>query len=442
MVDTAGAFLADKGHVLPAFTDSPRLRLFLGTMLYLAQGFPQGVLFYALPSWLAVNGQPAAAVGLVASATLLPWSFKFLIGGFVDRYSYHAMGRRRSWLVGAQIAIIALFLSFAASQPDPGATVLIAGLAFGLSSATAIQDIALDALVIDLTPKEELGRLNSFMFGGKLLGIAGGTAFTAFLIESYSIQVAMIGSLIFFMIPALTALLIRERPGEKLLPWTKGTVSAEALAVSHDNWWRLLKTAFSSLVRADVLVVVALMAIYGFHQQIFDSSSALFAANEMGWGETRFSGLIASVNIGSAILCLSFAGWLIDRIGPKMMALISGFVGALVISILVFGKFIWGADALFTAWYVSASLAIVLFYLAMLVLAMRVTDQAAAAINFNVLMAGFAMGGTLGGSALGTIDGWGRFEALFGVAAGVLALSASCALFLSRALGPVSRKEC
>lgn len=410
-------------------------------MLYLAQGFPQGVLFTALPSWLAVNGQPAASVGLVASASLLPWSLKFLVGGFVDRYAYLAMGRRRSWLIGAQFAIIALFLTFAAIQPDPGATILIAGLAFCLSSATAIQDIALDALVIDLTPEEELGRLNSFMFAGKLIGVAGGSAFTAFLIESYSIRLAMIGAMIFFMIPAIAALLIRERPGEKLLPWTKGSASAEALAVRHDNWWRLLKTAFSSLIRADVFVVLALMVMYGFHQQVLDNSIALFAANEMGWGETRFSGLLASVNIVSAIFCLSLLGWLIDRRGPKMMALIAGFAGAMSITTLIFGKFIWGTDALFIAWYVVVTLSILPFYLAMLVMAMRVTDQATAATNFNVLMAGLAMGGTLGGASLGTIDGWGGFEALFGVAAGVLVLSASCAFLLSGALGPVSRKD-
>ena len=35
---------------LPAFTDDRRLRLFLGTQLYLAQGFPQGVVFYAIPN--------------------------------------------------------------------------------------------------------------------------------------------------------------------------------------------------------------------------------------------------------------------------------------------------------------------------------------------------------------------------------------------------------
>ena len=421
---------------LPAFTDSKRLRLFLGTMLYLAQGFPQGVLFYALPTWLAVNGTSAGELGMVASAALLPWTFKFLMGGFVDRYAYLAMGRRRGWLVGAQFVIVGVFLAFAALQPAPDATMLIAALAFALSSATATQDIALDALVIDLTPEEELGRLNGFMFGGKLLGIAGGTAFTAYLIEHYSISTAMIGSLVFFMIPAITALLIRERPGEKLLPWTSGEASAEAMAASPDEWLPLLKSAFASMMRRDVLVVLALLAIYGMHQQILDNTSALFAANVMGWGETRYTSLIAMVNIGSAVLCLTVGGWLVDKFGPKLMALVSGFTAAALIAALIVYREIWGDDTLFIAWFVTANVAILQFYLAMLVLAMRVTDQAAAAINFNILMGCFALGATLGGASLGAIDAMGGLPALFTAAAILLALSAACAIFLSKALGP------
>ena len=422
---------------LPAFSDSTRLRLFLGTMLYLAQGFPQGVIFYALPTWLAVNGASAGEIGTVAAAATLPWSLKFLMGGFVDRYAYLAMGRRRGWLIGAQLVVVFIFVSFAIIQPDPSQTLLIAVLVCALSSATATQDIALDALVIDLTPEEELGRLNGFMFGGKLLGIAGGTAFTALLIESFSLQVAMIGSLAFFMIPAVTAILIRERPGEKILPWTNGKASPEALSASPDAWIPLLKTAFAAMMRRDVLIVLALLAIYGAHQTVMDSSSALFAANVMDWGETRFSSLIAISNVGSAVICLTIGGWLVDRLGPKRMALISGFGAAAIISSLVFSKEAWGSDTFFTIWYLAASLAILQFYLAMLVLAMRVTDQAAAAINFNILMGGFAMGGTLSGLSLGAIEAFGGMGALFTAAAVLLAISTSCAIFLSRALGPV-----
>lgn len=164
------ATIAITSSIFPAFADSRKLRLFLGTLLYLAQGFPQGVVFYAIPSWLAVSGQSAAVVGAAAGAAALPWSAKWAVGAFMDRYTYLPMGRRRPWLVASQCCIALAFLSYALVSPSPDATTLVIGFTFVISSLTAVQDVALDALVIDLTPDDEKGRLNGFIFGGKLFG--------------------------------------------------------------------------------------------------------------------------------------------------------------------------------------------------------------------------------------------------------------------------------
>ncbi|WP_394728446.1 MFS transporter [Altererythrobacter sp. GH1-8] len=420
---------------LPAFADNRRLRLFLGTMLYLAQGFPQGVIFYAIPSWLAVNGQPAAAIGLVATAVTLPWSFKFLMGGVVDRYAYMAMGRRRGWLVGAQFVIVMCFVGFAVASPDPSETAVIIAFAFALSISTAVQDIALDAMVIDLTPEEELGQLNGFMFAGKLIGIAGGSAFIAYLIEYHSIETAMLGAMVLFAIPAVSALLIRERKGEKLLPWMPGEASAEAQAVKLDAWLPILKEAFKSLMRRDVLIFVALVMSYGAHQTISDNSIALFAANSLGWGETRLNTLGGILNLVGAGICLSVGGWLVDRIGPMKMALMTGLPAAALYIAFVLNDGLWQNSTVFTGWYFTSGLLITQFYLTMLVVTMRVTDEAAAATNFNLLMGAFALGGVVSGLVLGQIDDWAGFYSLFGMAGALLALSALLAFGLSARAG-------
>lgn len=49
-----------------AFADSSKLRLLLGTLLYLALGFPQGIFFYALPAWLVSNDQSTEVVAMSA----------------------------------------------------------------------------------------------------------------------------------------------------------------------------------------------------------------------------------------------------------------------------------------------------------------------------------------------------------------------------------------
>ena len=91
-----------RGFTIPAFADSSKLRLLLGTLRYLAQGFPQGIFFYALPAWLVANDQSTEVVAMAVAAASMPWSLKFLAGLLMDRVSWLPMGRRRPWLVGSQ----------------------------------------------------------------------------------------------------------------------------------------------------------------------------------------------------------------------------------------------------------------------------------------------------------------------------------------------------
>ena len=176
MTDNANIALKAGTSTLPAYTENARLRFATGTLLYLAQGLAQGLFFVAIPSWLAVNGQPVGAIGSFIAAISLPWSLKFFIGAVVDRYAFLPMGRRRAWLVGAQACLIISLIAFAIRSPLPSelATIIIFGAV--LSAMTAVQDVALDAMIIDLTPKNELGKINAFMLGGKSVGMAGGAA--------------------------------------------------------------------------------------------------------------------------------------------------------------------------------------------------------------------------------------------------------------------------
>ena len=177
----ANLVLTSSNMNLPAFADSPKLRLFMGTLLYLAQGFPQGIFFAAIPAWLAANGQSTVVIASAVAAASLPWSFKFLAGLFMDRYTWRSMGRRRPWLIGSQTGIVVALVIAAVLSPSASDTAIVIGIILTLSILTAMQDVALDALVVDLTPKAEMGRMNGFMFGGKVFGIAGGSAITSYL---------------------------------------------------------------------------------------------------------------------------------------------------------------------------------------------------------------------------------------------------------------------
>src|SRR5262245_32036118 len=73
--------------------ESRPLRFFSFFVLYLAQGFPFGMVNTAIPGFLAERGASPADLGYFALASL-PWSLKLLPAPLMDRFTYLAMGRR------------------------------------------------------------------------------------------------------------------------------------------------------------------------------------------------------------------------------------------------------------------------------------------------------------------------------------------------------------
>lgn len=426
----------------PAFTDSANLRLLMGTLLYLAQGITQGVFWYTIPTWLAVSGQPAAAVGAVGAAAALPWSLKFILGGLIDRYTFLPMGRRRAWLVFAQTMIALLFVLAATISPLPSEVALITVWVVTISTFTALQDVALDAMVIDLTPDGELGKVNGFMFAGKLAGIAGGMAIISYVIEYHGFSAGMLVAMGLFAVPAIAAILIRERPGERYLPWTSGAASAESISAKVDAWLPLFKDTVRSMMRRDVLFVVALSLFYGIHQGIFETSTTLFAANELGWTATQASSFSASLNIVGAVIALTIGGWATDKFGPGRIALSASGLTAITIAALIAGDAYWQNPTFYMVWYLLAFPIVTFFYLSMLTLGMRVCEAHVAATSYALIAGCMALGLSIGSGSIGWLEEVGGFYAMFGAAAALIVLSGSMTLGLSRRTGgPIMPEE-
>ena len=86
-------------------SESPRVRYATGAMMYFAQGIPQGLLSIAIPAWLASLGVSASDIASYLAVIVLPWAFKLVTGPLMDRYEFLPMGRRRPWVLGAQLGL-------------------------------------------------------------------------------------------------------------------------------------------------------------------------------------------------------------------------------------------------------------------------------------------------------------------------------------------------
>ena len=98
-----------KSKPLPSLSENTFLRYFTFAALYVAQGIPEGLLWYGIPAWLAMNGKSPAEIGSYVAVVGIPWSLKILNAPIMDRFTFLAMGRKRPWVLFGQFGLIVKF---------------------------------------------------------------------------------------------------------------------------------------------------------------------------------------------------------------------------------------------------------------------------------------------------------------------------------------------
>jgi PAT family beta-lactamase induction signal transducer AmpG len=153
-------------------------------LLSFSSGLPLGLVWIAIPAWMARAGFDIKLIGLFTLAQA-PWSFKFLWSPLMDRYAPPFWGRKRGWVALAQVGLLLLGLALAAVSAPPEPVAVIGALALAMGLVAATQDIAYDAYVVEVLRPEEQGlavgartwlyRLGMFLSGG--LGITLASTF-------------------------------------------------------------------------------------------------------------------------------------------------------------------------------------------------------------------------------------------------------------------------
>jgi len=131
-------------------------RLLSVTLLSFSSGLPLGVVWMAIPAWLAQEGIDIKVVGLITLAQA-PWSFKFLWAPLMDRYAPPFLGRKRGWVLVTQVSLLLLGLALAQAARPPLSIGTIGAIALATAFVSASQDIAYDAYAVEVLRREEHG---------------------------------------------------------------------------------------------------------------------------------------------------------------------------------------------------------------------------------------------------------------------------------------------
>jgi len=314
---------------------------------------------------------------------------------------------------------------------DPVAHIpLITAGCVAVSFFGAFQDVAVDGMVIDVVPVDEQARVNGVMWGGKTLGIAGSTAVGSWLIHASGFGVAVLSLAALTGCIMLVPLLARERSGERLLPWTAGAASPAAQALQLDGW----RDIGGSLLRVFVLPMSLLVAVVAFLGSGFrgylNTLLPVFTVQELGWTDTGYAEVMATVQIVAGLIGMGVGGWFIDRVGRK--ASLIGFLCAMAVTAAGMGllPMLWRDPGMTTAFIYLAVGFDTLFAIALFATAMAVCWQRVSATQFCLYMALGNLGMSAGAAGFGMLSGVVDEPSLFFALAAIAVLGIACAGFV------------
>ena len=134
-----------------------------------ACGLPLLLTLSVLQAWMKEEGVDLTVIGLMTLVGL-PYTVKFLWAPILDRFTLPFLGRRRGWLLVAQLSLTAAIVGLGATDPGTNPA-MVAFMAFLVTFFSASQDIVVDAYRREDLPDAELGLGSSLYVNGYRVGM-------------------------------------------------------------------------------------------------------------------------------------------------------------------------------------------------------------------------------------------------------------------------------
>lgn len=388
-----------------AMADSRGQRIITLCGLYVAQGVPWGFMAITLPAFLSEKYQVSdTALGELKGVILLPWSFKLLWAPLMDSFTIRSMGRRRPWIIGAELLMAATLIGLLGVEDLDKNIRLLVWLYILHNIFASLQDVCTDALAVDVLPPSEQGRMNGLMWGSKMIGSALGMTGLAFVLDAWGLDACVMVQIAILLCIMLIPILILERDGEKRFPWSEG----RAMGETGTRNVRSPKALFQDVKRAFTLTTTLVFAVFTltklFGTGINEVVTLSLYTKHLGWGHKEFSTVQGAYSVVPIIVGAILGGFLADRFGRRTI-IIAGFGGYGLVS-MVFAAFpeLWN-DRWFTFTYVLTYQGLnVMASVGFIAMAMRISWTTAAATVFTAYMAlsnvSHVIGNMLGGPVL------------------------------------------
>ncbi len=351
-----------------AFLVYTRPRVIAMLFLGFSAGLPFLLVFSTLSAWLTEVDVSRATIGFF-SWIGITYSIKVIWAPVIDRLPFplltKRLGKRRGWMLAAQLGIAAGLLGMAATDPRVDLVVLaLFGLLVAFSSAT--QDVALDAYRIEAVDKEYQGAMSAtYILGYRLaLLVAGAGAF--YIAEYTNWSVAYLSMAVLMCVGIATVLFINE-PEHDMSDLAKQREQITSEKIEHfthaRNSIQRLQTWFSNAVVSPfvdfftryawlALIILALVGVY----RISDITMGVMANPfylDLGFSKPDIANITKVFGFFMTIFGAAFGGILVVRFGLHR-PLVIGAVLVAATNLLFAYLSIIGPDKFWLAMVISA----------------------------------------------------------------------------------------
>ena len=397
-----------------ALSTRPRLRLTTLCALYTAQGIPWGFITITLAAFLADQGLETAQVGDLLAFSTLPWAFKWIWGPLIDRFCFPSIGKRRPWIVGAQAMMGITVLSMILIEDLTKGVDTLIWMVFVHNCFNSLQDVATDALAVEILDDDEKGKANGYMWASKYLGIAIGGAGMGTVLAQAGLQAALLLQVAMIGLIMLFPLLIRERPEDNLWRFTSAKENRRDEGAEEKTSTRELLRNLKKAFSIKSTLAGAGFALVGLSvPNIFMTVAPVMFTNELGWTPEKYAQISGGPVIIAGLVGAVIGGIMVDRFGKKLMIAVGTLAVAGLLALFGGLSSLWESDTFVIGWMVIYTGLNALVQVGLFALFMNLSWSKVAATQFTTYMTFLNISMTFGQKLAGPIDEALSYPSLF-----------------------------
>ena len=261
------------------------------------------------------------------------------------------------------------------------------------------------------------------MFGGAVVSVAITAAAGGWALSRYGIALPSLVCAAAIALISCFLLISRERPGERLLPWTEGRAAVDPEFKRPEGLKEIgLNLKKYVLMRASLFAIAA-AAIYQFGRGIFLAMMPVYYVKELGWSDTEYSGLTGTALLAGGTISILFGGFLLERMGRARAFQLFCAAAAALGLLLAVAPWMADIDLAMKAYRVAYLILDTLILVAFIAVAMAICAKQVAATQFAFYMALGNVGYSAGSAAFGPLLTVLSYEAVFVVFAAVTVIA-------------------